>query len=472
MLSPSRKLRALEVPSLEFTAPAWTLSTHKDAATSKPRTPRAETQDSAEGDAQAELPEPQLIAAQETAELPLIAAQETAEEENAPPLANEEERPRRLCELLSEAAGRDGGVEGGEENQNILDAIEARLAELKPLAGAKPSAATLLQGYDELVSAEALPIAAELPPRIATELHATRQRTEALLVTRIVGKYATRCFSLRKERPLLSLRRGARFTKNHSLSSTSVSNHTSRQEQEELGFNTPNLLQLDFVHALTRFRDEMQSLCEDGGASLAAEQPKATKQEPILKSVEAKAQLVEGCVTRFASLYAKLLLLNRSAAYDPSTQSAYSKKIHHDIASLQSVFPDASAVDTLYDLHEFVGCEYVMIPLLCVRYLVKYAGLLVRDVNQILRFHRVRDREFASDLTDLILMVDAKRRGETPSVGTTGSTQSGVVDAHFIQSEAAENGVAEGGGAGSGSGAPGGRSDPFFSWVHEPFWWA
>eukprot|EP00392_Amoebophrya_sp_AT5.2_P014113 g14251.t1 len=100
----------------------------------------------------------------------------------------EEERPRRLCELLSEAAGRDGGVEGGEENQNILDAIEARLAELKPLAGAscgacaKPSAATLLQGYDELVSAEALPIAAELPPRIATELHATRQRTEALLV--------------------------------------------------------------------------------------------------------------------------------------------------------------------------------------------------------------------------------------------------------------------------------------------------
>lgn len=88
MLSPSRKLRALEVPSLEFTAPAWTLSTHKDAATSKPRTPRAETQDSAEGDAQAELPEPQLIAAQETAELPLIAAQETAEEENAPPLAN------------------------------------------------------------------------------------------------------------------------------------------------------------------------------------------------------------------------------------------------------------------------------------------------------------------------------------------------------------------------------------------------
>ena len=55
-----------------------------------------------------------------------------------------------------------------------------------------------------------------------------------------------------------------------------------------------------------------------------------------------------------------------------------------------------------------------MIPLLCVRYLVKYAGLLVRDVNQILRFHRLRDREFASDLTDLILMVDAKRRGENP----------------------------------------------------------
>ncbi|CAD7924314.1 unnamed protein product [Amoebophrya sp. A120] len=357
----------------------------------------------------------------------------------------------------------------------------------------------LHDAQDDLSAEEEAPPAEDHSPAPTLSgphaLQSARHAVRDALVTRVTARHATRGLSLRREKPL------ARLVK-PSLAMP--------EEEDEIGFNTPNLLQLDFARVLQRFVTDIQTQLKNmselwfdvdkilsyssNGSSVDADDaamlgvnedsdvvellssgalddgdkdataagadcsltnrgpswlPPSTPSADFWTLVVAVAQTLfrEAAAERLASLYLKLLLLNRGSAYDPSTQGAYHDKIHHDIHAFGSCFADCeNAVNALYDMHEIVGCEYVMVPMVCVRLLTRYAGLTLRDVEQVLRFHPLRDKTFVRDLKQLMLQTDEKRKLHTT---TSGDGSIGAEDGR-------ETHIWRGG---------------VFDWVHTPFWW-
>ncbi|CAD7935017.1 unnamed protein product [Amoebophrya sp. A25] len=272
----------------------------------------------------------------------------------------------------------------------------------------------------------------------------TKKWLRTKLVSNIMRRYPTRLLHLRIEPPFLSKEVCA---------------------EEEIGLNTPSVLQLDLDLVLTKLGKDLS----------------------LLSGVGDKASLTEACLFRLQSLYLKLLLLT-AEPITPAAREVVMEKLHHDCRIFERHFPEFQA-DAIYDIHEFLSCEVVMLPMIAVRLLVRYWDLSETDVYSILFAHEGvhTDPEFGEDMQNLVRLVTERRSKASPSASEWGLFSGGVSDedammegsrsqdySYFEQEEDGKRlRTSEDYEKSAGNFADGDfdGNAQCFRWVHKPFWW-
>jgi len=117
------------------------------------------------------------------------------------------------------------------------------------------------------------------------------------------------------------------------------------------------------------------------------------------------------CVARVVSLYMKAFFAGKVA---PGLQDRVGKKMKHDAFLVHQYFPEVHA-EIIYDMQEIITADFIMIPLLLVRYICKYRSFITaKEIATLLGFHQLSEQgNFIKDLANLTDMVLERERTKT-----------------------------------------------------------